>query len=242
MRCQLLSVVLAVACARAVLAQDVAPSSSAVVPPAAKRAWFGRRDAVRTGIGILAIGALSLADEPMAKAMRRPSVQSSALLRHSTKAVEYAGDPGALIISTGLYLAGKLSHRTELSDASKHAVMSLVVSSALTQTLKLSVGRARPNIAQGDAYVFHPFREPRTDYNALPSGHTTAVFAVAGAFSSELTRTHPHAARIVRPMLYSVAALVGGSRMYNNRHWLSDVVAGATIGEVTAHRIVKMTH
>lgn len=205
--------------------------------------WVTRRDLAGAGIGIVAVGLLSLADAPVARATQRPFLQNNRFLFESTKAVQSFGDPGAILISSGLYIASRITHRPGLADASKHAVMSIVASSAFTQSIKLSVGRARPNISNGrDQYMFHPFHGAQTDYNAMPSGHTTAAFAAAAAFSSELSRTHKRAGRIARPVLYGVAALVGGSRMYHNRHWLSDVATGALIGEVTARRIVKMKH
>ena len=43
-------------------------------------------------------------------------------------------------------------------------------------------------------------------------------------------------------MLYSGAALVGLSRMYNDKHWASDVVAAAAIGTLTGRTLVRYTH
>jgi membrane-associated phospholipid phosphatase len=39
--------------------------------------------------------------------------------------------------------------------------------------------------------------------------------------------------------MYGGAALVGVSRMYNNRHWASDVIVGAGIGTFAGLKVVR---
>lgn len=242
MRRHLLAAILAVTCARTALAQDsIRVSPPALREPVIKPEWFTKRDVRNVGLGVLAIGLLSLADEPIAKEMERAARHNSSL--HSTTSVlGRSGDPGALIVSSTLYLAGTLAHKNGLADASKHAAVAIALTTLTTQPMRWGFGRARPNIAEGDAYIFHPFSNLKSEYNSMPSGHASAAFALAAAFSSELKRTHPRAARFASPALYGVAGVVGAARVYDNRHWLSDVVTGALIGEVTARRIVKVTH
>lgn len=43
-------------------------------------------------------------------------------------------------------------------------------------------------------------------------------------------------------LFYGGASMVGLSRMYNNMHWASDVVAGAAIGTIFGLKVVKYTH
>ena len=52
----------------------------------------------------------------------------------------------------------------------------------------------------------------------------------------------PHAGFYVGTVFYGGAALVGLSRIYNNQHWASDVVAGAAIGTIVGLKVVKYTH
>ncbi|MEP6780315.1 MAG: phosphatase PAP2 family protein [Gemmatimonadaceae bacterium] len=210
---------------------------------ATRPGWFSRRDLLHVGGAAAGVGLISLLDEGAAKAIQRPSLHRSSFVRNSANAVQIAGDPGALAISVSLYVVGVASHRPGLADASLHATESIAVSGAITQLLKLSVGRERPNLsADQNAFAFHPAKGYKADFNSFPSGHTTAAFAAATAFSDELRRTHPQAARIASPALYSIATLVGVARMYNNRHWLSDVAAGALIGHFVAHRIESHAH
>ena len=39
--------------------------------------------------------------------------------------------------------------------------------------------------------------------------------------------------------MYGGAAAVGVSRMYNNRHWASDVILGAAIGTFAGTKVVR---
>jgi membrane-associated phospholipid phosphatase len=71
---------------------------------------------------------------------------------------------------------------------------------------------------------------------AFPSGHTTAAFAVASVVANQY-RNH----KWVPVTAYTVASLAGLSRIYENRHWLSDVVAGAAIGTVIGNLVSHRT-
>lgn len=58
---------------------------------------------------------------------------------------------------------------------------------------------------------------------AWPSGHTSSAFASASALA------YAYGPRVGLPALMA-AGFVGASRMADDMHWFSDVVAGATIG------------
>lgn len=224
-------------------AQDPMATASDTASRAHRQAWVTRADGYRVGASLIALAGLSPADEGVAKASQRLSLHGNEAFDQTTEAIQRLGDPGAVLIAVSLYATGRLTHRPLLADASKHAALAIALSGAATQSLKLSTGRARPNVTHdNNAYVFLPFRGGKTDYNAFPSGHTTAAFATAAVFSAELARSHRRAARVVAPVLYGVAAAVGGARIYHNRHWLSDVAAGALIGTATGRRIVTHAH
>lgn len=62
-------------------------------------------------------------------------------------------------------------------------------------------------------------------YNSFPSGHTTTSFAVAAVIASEYKET------IWVPILsYTLASSVALSRLYDDKHWSSDVFMGAAFG------------
>lgn len=69
-------------------------------------------------------------------------------------------------------------------------------------------------------------RPDATDFSSFPSGHTASAFAAAEFLYHEYKDVSPW----YGVAGYAVAATTGYLRMYNNKHWLSDVVAGAGIG------------
>jgi membrane-associated phospholipid phosphatase len=104
----------------------------------------------------------------------------------------------------------------------------------VTVLLKWSVGRQWPNAGQDphapdrlshpeNAQTFRPFR---LTLGAWPSGHTLAMVAAAAAFRSaepELGAT--------RFIGYPLAAAVAAGMWLGDRHWASDILSGAMLGE-----------
>lgn len=66
--------------------------------------------------------------------------------------------------------------------------------------------------------------------NSFPSGHTATAFAGAELLRREYWDVSPW----IGVAGYAVVAGTGFFRMYNNRHWLTDVLAGAGMGILSA--------
>ena len=101
--------------------------------------------------------------------------------------------------------------RMLVSDAFSAAVMAGAVNG-----LKYTVGRLRPDGSR---------------HNSFPSGHTATTFMTAAMLSKEYGWKSPW----FSIGGYTVAAVTGVSRIMNNRHWLTDVLAGAAIGIGSVH-------
>lgn len=114
----------------------------------------------------------------------------------------------------GLNLAGVKGKHTVLNQTGLY-VLSMAIMAGSTTIVKRFADRPRPDGA--DNYSF-------------PSGHTAMAFTAAECLNQEY--------RDVSPWIgyagYTVATATGVLRMYNNRHWLSDVVAGAGFGIASA--------
>jgi len=78
----------------------------------------------------------------------------------------------------------------------------------------------------------YPFR---TNHTAFPSGHTTTAFAVASVFANGYRNK-----TWVGITAYSVATLVGISRIHDGKHWPSDVIAGAALGTFIGTALCKI--
>lgn len=89
-------------------------------------------------------------------------------------------------------------------------VMAEGFNAAMTRTVKYTVKEIRPD---GGPYSF-------------PSGHTANAFLGAHMAYKEFKDSSP----VLAYSGYALALFVAGSRLYNNRHWVADVVAGAGFG------------
>ena len=75
-------------------------------------------------------------------------------------------------------------------------------------------------------YLTKVERPDGSSRNSFPSGHTAAAFVGAEL----LRRKYGHRSSLVSIAGYAIAAGAVFFRMYNNRHWFTDVIAGADIG------------
>ncbi|MBQ9416996.1 MAG: phosphatase PAP2 family protein [Bacteroidales bacterium] len=91
---------------------------------------------------------------------------------------------------------------------------------ALLEGTSYLFGALLLNTAKYNLDVQRPDREA---HNSFPSGHTFTAFTGAELVRLEYGECHPWVAATA----YAVAALVGFMRLYNNRHWMGDVMAGA---------------
>ena len=77
----------------------------------------------------------------------------------------------------------------------------------------------------------HHLRPDGSDYRSFPSGHTAQAFLAASIVHTELRDK----SQWYGVGAYAVATTVGAFRMLNNKHWESDVFAGAGYGILAAH-------
>lgn len=75
-------------------------------------------------------------------------------------------------------------------------------------------------------YLTHSERPDGSNFHSFPSGHTTIAFASAEFLRREYQCVSPW----IGVAGYAVATSTGALRMLNNKHWFSDVVAGAGVG------------
>lgn len=109
-----------------------------------------------------------------------------------------------------------------LSPSRRPAAIRLAISLGLESAivnggLKNLFPRERPPLIDDPAF---DVRRPRT--KSFPSGHASSASMTAVLLSEALPK--------LKPLWWSLAALVSASRVHNRMHHGSDVVAGAAIG------------
>lgn len=103
---------------------------------------------------------------------------------------------------------------------------SILCAGVVTFILKTFIGRARPILYE--ALDFTGFYPPSFDwvFNSMPSGHTAVSFAALVMIGMLAPR--------VKVLTWTLAVLIGASRVCVGAHWPTDVLFGAFIGMVVA--------
>lgn len=124
--------------------------------------------------------------------------------------MQAATDSGKKEIVYGFLLAVAVFSGPAGPATAREALFALIPSSLAVDVLKRIVGRTRPD---GDA---------KRSNSSFPSSHAAGAFALATVISRRWPKGWP--------WFFLFAVLVAFSRMWLNRHFLSDVVVGAVIG------------
>ncbi|HJQ11238.1 MAG TPA: phosphatase PAP2 family protein [Gemmatimonadaceae bacterium] len=196
-------------------------------------------------LGVFALGTVAVApiDMQIASRLQDPGTQENRFLHYSSTGFRLLGDPGSIVAGLGIYAIGRIDGQRRVQSLGLHSVEAIVFADMLTVAMKFVAGRQRPFVDIKNPYDFQLWRGFKSDtYRSFPSGHSTTAFAFASALTRETQFWWPHGGFVVGTIFYGGAALVGASRMYNNMHWASDVVAGAAIGTIIGLKVVKYTH
>ena len=117
--------------------------------------------------------------------------------------------------ATAVYAVGRLTDAPRVSHVGMDLIRALAISEGLTQALKYTTRRERPD---------HSGR------NSFPSGHAADTFAFATALERHLGWRYAAPA-------YTFASYVALSRLPANRHWLSDAVFGSAVGIIAGRTV-----
>jgi len=128
------------------------------------------------------------------------------------------GDGWAQVgFAVGSYGTGLIAKNRELTHFGSDLIRAQVLNVVVTQGVKFSVQRERPEGSTSHSYSF-------------PSGHTSSAFATA----TVVWRHYGWKAGVPASL---VGAWVGASRVQLGKHYLSDVVFGAAVGAVSGRSV-----
>ncbi|MGQ1947289.1 phosphatase PAP2 family protein [Geofilum sp. OHC36d9] len=163
------------------------------------------------------IGVSFLLDENLSKE------PSSDFLKNVSHLTDYGGDKWYVVPSVlAAYSAGRwILKDSKLQATAWQSFQSLTVAAIATEGFKNLTGRARP-FTNHDAFTFQPFPGSDDTFKSMPSGHASLAFAVFTPFAENYSR-----------WLYLVPLSVAFGRVYQNKHWLSDVATGSCIGLIS---------
>jgi membrane-associated phospholipid phosphatase len=171
---------------------------------------FSRDNLAPLLVGGLATAGATALDDDIQESVGQPGFGGT---------LETAGGPlySAAFVA-GMFAAGRFAHGTRFRAMTYDMLDAAIVNVAYTQALKLATQRERPNGENNSSF---------------PSGHTSNAFTLAAV-------AERHYGWKIGLPAYALAGLVGASRLSQNKHYLSDVVAGATLGYIVGRTVVRV--
>lgn len=202
---------------------------------------FTYRDAALASGVILAALLARRLDDHYAQRLQDSSTQANEKLHKLADFVRTTAAPGAFIIGTTMYVTGRVVKNDHLATLGLHGTEALVLGEVTGGVLKGFTGRQRPYVTPQNSHAFGFLRgfAGGDQYRSFPSGHALAAFAAAAAVSSETSGWWPNTRWIIGPALFGGATLTAVSRMYDNKHWASDVIVGAGLGTFAGLKVVR---
>jgi len=199
---------------------------------------------VAVGLAATAV-AIAPFDVAITRRLQSPDVQGSRTWHDGAILFDWYGAPGSQLVGPLLALGGSVTRNPTMSDIGIHISESYATAAVAVFVVKGIAGRARPYaVTYESAYDFElgrgfPHREA---YSSFPSGHSTGSFAFASSITVEAARHWPRHAVLIGSLAYGGALLDGVSRVYRDRHWPSDVAAGAFVGTVSGLLVTRHQH
>ncbi len=153
-----------------------------------------------------------------------------------------------VLVAGGFYAVGLINDDYRALNTASELIEVILSAGVVTQTIKRVTGRESPSAAiinenpGGHWTPFPSFKAYSTDtprYDAMPSGHITTYMAAL----TVLTTNYPDN-KYLKPVGYSLAAILGFEMMSSRVHWASDypiaILMGYAIGKNAANRrIIK---
>ncbi len=160
---------------------------------------------------------LSLAAHPADDSVNQHLAGSGFADKVFTPGAIVGGLPTLLGTAATVYAVGRLKDEPKVSHLGMDLIRSLLIAEGLTQGLKYTIRRERPD---------------QSGRNSFPSGHAADTFAFATALERHLGWRGAVPA-------YIFSSYVASSRLHENRHFLSDVVFGATAGIIAGRTVTR---
>ena len=173
-------------------------------------------------------GFIMLIDEPVQRFIQ--DNKSSEQDEVADVAKEFKNPEVFFLIGGGTLAVGLLAQQPAIARTGLQIFGAYGLSSAMMIATKWAFGRPRPSDTPDDPVNFSWLTGSQE--SSFPSGSSTVVFSLATTLSDAIG--HP----VVSVLLYTGATLNAWSRVYGNRHWVSDVALGAVYG-VAAAKLVN---
>lgn len=175
---------------------------------------FSTHNLIPLVVGSAATGVAAVLDDDI-----RDHLSSTRRARVLGEVGNFLANPVTIgAVSGGLWLSSYLTQNEKFQAMGFSLAQGYVVNTTMTQAMKTATQRERPN-GEGS--------------RSFPSGHASDSFMLATVISHYYPKAWIPA--------YVTASLIGVSRLEKNKHYLSDILAGATLGYLVGRTVVGNT-
>src|SRR3954471_11988078 len=201
-----------------------AQDTAAVARPGAAKTFFTSSDLAYAGAALATSAVVSHFDVRIAHWSQRDAIQGSQARQDLVHSLTQVNEGPLTIASVVTYGVGRLTGSNTITDIGAHMTESLALTVAVSELIRIPVGRTRPRESLGDQYNFHfgggfsKFEE-----RSFPSLHSSAAFATASALVGEIRERRPELGNWAAPVLFTAALIPGFTRIHLDEHWASDV-------------------
>ena len=121
-----------------------------------------------------------------------------------------------------LYIGGAAARDDKIRKTGLYLIESTLVTTLSISAVKSIFGRSRPYLNEGNMkFNFFQFDDSHLSF---PSGHSGLAFSMATIISHQINKTPAYI------ISYTLAGMTMMSRIYYDKHWLSDTFLGAVMG------------
>ena len=143
---------------------------------------------------------------------------------------EYGSPANNYMITGGVYAVGLITKNEKLRRTGVLLISSASTAGLLQQVMKSAFGRARP-LSGLSKDTFDPLWAGDKNFHSFPSGHAILAMTNAHAIAKQFKSIW------VKSGIYTLGAIPSISRMWEGKHWLSDVVLSVAISIFTVESI-----
>ncbi len=180
------------------------------------------------GVTVLGTGVAYLFDDPVYD-------YASGIKENVPKVIrdygfEYGSPANNYMITGGVYAVGLIAKNEKLRRTGVLLISSASTAGLLQQIMKSAFGRARP-LSGLSKDTFNPLWSGDKNFHSFPSGHAILAMTNAHAIAKQFKNLW------VKSGIYTLGAIPAVSRLWEGKHWLSDVVLSVVISIFTVESI-----
>ncbi len=143
---------------------------------------------------------------------------------------EYGSPSNNYILTGAVYLTGLVAKDEKLRRTGVLLISSATAAGFLQQVMKSAIGRARP-LSGRNKDTYKPLWSGDREFHSFPSGHAILAMTNAHAIAKQFKN------KWIKGGIYTLGAIPTVSRLWEGKHWLSDITFSVFVSIFTVEAI-----